>query len=90
MSPFTGWLLLRGLKAWPSGCEHEKTLWWPGILSSIEGEEGVFTGGRFARAQTAKAEVSGFGGMVNFDIDGTPTQSKQAVNSMRLFKLAAN
>ena len=34
--------------------------------------------------------MSGFGEMVSFDIDGTPAQSKQVVNSMRLLKLAVS
>ena len=94
MSPFTGWLLLRGLKTLALRMrEHEKNalavaryleqhpkvrkVYYPGLAGS-PGHE------------TAKAQMSGFGGMVSFDIDGTPTQSKQAVNSMRLFKLAVS
>jgi methionine-gamma-lyase len=94
MSPFTGWLLLRGLKTLALRMrEHEKNalavaryleqhpkvrkVYYPGLASS-PGHE------------TAKAQMSGFGGMVSFDIDGTPAQSKQAVNSMRLFKLAVS
>ena len=94
MSPFTGWLLLRGLKTLALRMrEHEKNalavaryleqhpkvrkVYYPGLAGS-PGHE------------TAKAQMSGFGGMVSFDIDGTPAQSKQAVNSMRLFKLAVS
>mgnify|MGYP000977720464 FL=1 len=94
MSPFTGWLLLRGLKTLALRMrEHEKNalavaryleqhprvkrVYYPGLPSS-PGHE------------TAKAQMSGFGGMVSFDIDGTLAQSKQVVNSMRLFKLAVS
>ncbi len=94
MSPFTGWLLLRGLKTLAVRMrEHEKNalavaryleqhprvkkVYYPGLPSS-PGHE------------TAKAQMSGFGGMVSFDIDGTLAQSKQVVNSMKLFKLAVS
>ena len=94
MSPFTGWLLLRGLKTLALRMrEHEKNalavaryleqhprvkrVYYPGLPSS-PGHE------------TAKAQMSGFGGMVSFDIDGTLAQSKQLVNSMKLFKLAVS
>lgn len=94
MSPFTGWLLLRGLKTLALRMrEHEqnalavaryleqhprvKRVYYPGLPSSPSYD-------------TAKAQMSGFGGMVSFDIDGTIAQSKQVVNSMRLFKLAVS
>jgi len=94
MSPFTGWLLLRGLKTLALRMrEHEnnalavaryleqhprvKRVYYPGLPSS-------------PGYATAKAQMSGFGGMVSFDIDGTPTQSRRVVNSMRLFKLAVS
>ncbi|OPZ49924.1 MAG: Methionine gamma-lyase [Firmicutes bacterium ADurb.BinA052] len=94
MSPFTGWLLLRGLKTLALRMrEHEKNalavaryleqhprvkrVYYPGLASS-------------PGYDTAKAQMSGFGGMVSFDIDGTLAQSKQVVNSMRLFKLAVS
>ncbi|MBP7892885.1 MAG: aminotransferase class I/II-fold pyridoxal phosphate-dependent enzyme [Firmicutes bacterium] len=94
MSPFTGWLLLRGLKTLALRMrEHEKNalavaryleqhprvkrVYYPGLPSSLGYD-------------TAKAQMSGFGGMVSFDADGTLAQSKQVVNSMRLFKLAVS
>ncbi len=94
MSPFTGWLLLRGLKTLALRMrQHEKNalavaryleqhprvnrVYYPGLPSS-------------PGYDTAKAQMSGFGGMVSFDIDGTLPQSKQVVNSMRLFKLAVS
>ncbi|HBK60173.1 MAG TPA: hypothetical protein DDZ84_05180 [Firmicutes bacterium] len=94
MSPFTGCLLLRGLKTLAIRMrEHErnalavaryleqhprvKRVYYPGLPSSPGYE-------------TAKAQMSGFGGMASFDIDGTLAQSKQVVNSMKLFKLAVS
>lgn len=94
MSPFTGWLLLRGLKTLAIRMrEHAKNalavaryleqhpmvkrVYYPGL----PGSPGY---------ATALAQMSGFGGMVSFDIHGTPEQATQAVDGMRLFKLAVS
>lgn len=94
MSPFTAWLLLRGLKTLALRMrEHEKNahtvarylaehprvkkVYYPG-LSEFPGHE------------LARAQMSGFGAMVSFDVDGSVAQSKQVVNKMKLFKLAVS
>lgn len=94
MSPFTGWLLLRGLKTLALRMrEHEKNaLAVAGYLEQHPRVKRVYYPGLPSSPgyDTAKAQMSGFGGMVSFDIDGTIEQSKQVVDSMRLFKLAVS
>jgi methionine-gamma-lyase len=94
MSPFTGWLLLRGLKTLGLRMrEHEKNalavarylethprvkkVYYPGLVS-------------FPGHEIAKVQMTGFGAMISFDVDGTVGESKEVVNSMRLFKLAVS
>ncbi|OPZ64127.1 MAG: Methionine gamma-lyase [Firmicutes bacterium ADurb.Bin506] len=94
MSPFTGWLLLRGLKTLAIRMrehagnalavahyleQHPKVrrVYYPGLPDSP------------GRA-TALAQMSGFGGMVSFEIDGTPEQATQVVDGTKLFKIAVS
>ena len=94
MSPFTGWLLLRGLKTltlrmqkhernalvvarYLQGHPRVKRVFYPG-LPGLPGHG------------LAKAQMSGFGGMVSFEVEGTVAQSKQAVDNLKLFQLAVS
>lgn len=94
MSPFTGWLLLRGLKTLAIRMrEHAANAL--AVASYLEAHP------RVARVyypglagspghDVARAQMSGFGGMVSFDLDGTAAESTQVVNGMKLFKLAVS
>ena len=94
MSPFTAWLLLRGLKTLALRMrEHEanalavalhlqahprlKKVYYPGLRD-------------FPGHALAAAQMSGFGAMVSFELSGSLAQSKQLVNSLKLFKLAVS
>jgi methionine-gamma-lyase len=94
MSPFTGWLLLRGLKTLGLRMrEHEKNAMAVAeYLESHPRVKKVYYPGlpNFPGHEIAKAQMQGFGAMVSFDIDGTVEESKQVVNSMKLFKLAVS
>jgi cystathionine beta-lyase/cystathionine gamma-synthase len=90
-SPFDCWLTLRGLKTMELRMDrhaqnaiaiaealgkHErvKRVYFPG-LASHPGHE------------IAKKQMTGFGGMVSFELDGTPEEAAQLVASFKLFAL---
>lgn len=94
MSPFNAWLLLRGLKTLGIRMrEHEKNakkvaeflknhpkvreVYYPG-LEDFEGHE------------LAKEQMSGFGAMISFEIDGSLDDAKKVVNSVKLAQLAVS
>lgn len=94
MSPFNAWLLLRGLKTLGVRMkEHErnamevakfleshpkvKEVYYPG-LESFKGHE------------IAKEQMSGFGAMISFEVDGDLEDAKKVVNSVKLAQLAVS
>ncbi len=94
MSPFNAWLLLRGLKTLPIRMrEHErnalevaryldshpkvKKVNYPG-LENFEGHE------------IAKKQMSGFGAIISFEVDGSLEDAKKVVNSVELINLAVS
>lgn len=94
MSPFNGWLLLRGLKTLALRMrEHEKNA--RTVAEFLAGHprvKKVYYPGLpdFPGYETAKAQMTGFGAMVSFDVNGSAAESKQVVNSLKLFKLAVS
>ena len=94
MSPFTGWLLLRGLKTLGLRMrEHEKNATKVAqFLETHPKVKRVYYPGLpdFPGHSIAKEQMTGFGAMVSFDVAGSVQDSKQVVNSMKLFKLAVS
>ena len=94
MSPFTAWLLLRGLKTLALRMrEHERNAL--AVAQYLEGHPSVkrvyYPGlSSFPGHERAKAQMRGFGGMVSFEPDGALEESKKVVNSMKLFKIAVS
>ncbi|MDC7235253.1 MAG: aminotransferase class I/II-fold pyridoxal phosphate-dependent enzyme [Spirochaetales bacterium] len=94
MSPFNAWLLLRGLKTLGVRMrQHEQnalaiarylekhpkvtSVLYPG-LESFPGHE------------VAARQMSGFGAMISFEVDGGLEQAKKVVNSVKLAQLAVS
>ncbi len=94
LSPFNAWLLLRGLKTLGVRMrQHEKNalkiagylekhpmvtkVMYPG-LPSFEGHE------------TAKAQMSGFGAMISFEVKGGLESAKKVINSLNLIQIAVS
>lgn len=94
MSPFTGWLLLRGLKTLALRMrEHEKNAL--AVAKYLEGHprvKKVYYPGLpdFPGHELAANQMKGFGAMVSFDLDGSVEESKAVVNKVKLFKLAVS
>ena len=94
LSPFNAWLLLRGLKTLPVRMKqhaanaqalaeylqaHPKveTVFYPG-LSSFPGHD------------LAKKQMSGFGGVLSFEVKGGLEKAKRFVDGVRLIQLAVS
>ena len=94
MSPFTAWLLLRGLKTLALRMrEHERNARLTAeFLARHPRVKKVYYPGlaSFPGHAVAARQMRGFGAMVSFDIDGTVEQSKAVVNRLKLFKLAVS
>lgn len=94
MSPFTGWLLLRGLKTLALRMrEHEKNAL--AVAKYLEGHprvKKVYYPGLpdFPGHELAANQMKGFGAMVSFVLDGSVEESKAVVNKVKLFKLAVS
>ena len=94
MSPFTGWLLLRGLKTLALRMKaHEKNAL--AVAQYLEGHsrvKRVYYPGlpNFPSHKIAAAQMTGFGAMVSFDLKATVEESKAVVNRVQLFKLAVS
>ena len=94
MSPFNGWLFNRGLKTVGLRMEaHSKNAM--AIATFLENHKGVqkvFYPGlaSFKDYELAKQQMSGFGGMVSFLINGSEAQAIKLVESLALFKLAVS
>lgn len=94
ISPFNAWLLLRGLKTLPVRMErhtfnatriakylsfHPKVaqVWYPGLSTHPQHE-------------LAKKQMSGFGGMVTFELKGGRRAGETLMNSVKLMTLAVS
>jgi methionine-gamma-lyase len=94
MSPFNGWLLLRGLKTLSFRMnEHEKNAKIiANYLTNHRIVNKVYYPGLedFKGHQIAKKQMSGFGAMIGLEIDGSLQQIKKFLNSLNLIKLAVS
>lgn len=94
MSPFNAWLLLRGLKTLGVRMrEHEKNaMAVASFLKSHPKVKEVYYPGLadFKGHDIAKEQMSGFGAMISFEIDGDLEDAKKVVNSVKLAQLAVS
>lgn len=94
MSPFNGWLLLRGLKTLGLRMErHERNAYEVArFLLYHPKVEAVYYPGlpQFSGHETAKKQMNGFGGMLSFEVRGGLEPAKKLVNSLGLIKLAVS
>ena len=94
MSPFNGWLFNRGLKTLGLRMEaHSKNAMAVAkFLEKHKGVKKVFYPGleSFQDYELAKKQMSGFGGMVSFLINGNEAQAIELVETLNLFKLAVS
>ncbi|HHW01925.1 MAG TPA: aminotransferase class I/II-fold pyridoxal phosphate-dependent enzyme [Thermoanaerobacterales bacterium] len=94
LSPFNAWLLLRGMKTLGVRMrQHEKNAL--ELARFLEGHprvKSVFYPGleSFKGHETAKKQMSGFGAMLSFEVDGGIEKARKVVNSVRLIKLAVS
>ena len=94
MSPFNAWLLLRGLKTLHIRMkEHEKNaLQVAKYLNSHPKIKKVNYPGleNFKGHEIAKKQMSGFGAVISFELDGSLEDAKKMVDSVELIKLAVS
>ena len=92
LSPFDSWLVLRGIKTLALRMErHEYNA--SRIASYLEGHElveRVYYPGLESHPQheLAKRQMSGFGGMLSFEVRGGLDAAKKFVESLKIFSLA--
>jgi methionine-gamma-lyase len=94
MSPFTAWLLLRGLKTLPIRMDrhaanaerlakflesHSKVsrVWYPGLSSHPQ-------------HVVAPKQMSGFGGVVAFELEGGKSDGREFMNGLDLIRIAVS
>ncbi|MHB1393442.1 MAG: trans-sulfuration enzyme family protein [Clostridia bacterium] len=94
MSPFNAWLLLRGIKTLGVRMrQHEKNaLETAGYLQKHRKIKEVMYPGleSFKGYSIAKKQMSGYGAMISFEVDGGIDEAKKLVNSVRLAKIAVS
>lgn len=94
MSPFNAWLLLRGLKTLGVRMrQHEKNALEVArfLKSHPKVKEVMYPGLEdFKGHEIAKEQMSGFGAMISFEIDGDLEDAKKVVNSVKLAQLAVS
>ncbi|NLL17661.1 MAG: PLP-dependent transferase, partial [Clostridia bacterium] len=94
MSPFNGWLLLRGLKTLGLRMrQHESNANQVArfLLSHPKVEKVLYPGlPDFPGHEIAKKQMTGFGGMISFEVKGGLVPSKKLVNSLQLIKIAVS
>lgn len=94
MSPFNGWLLLRGLKTLGLRMrEHEKNA--KGVAEFLNNHPKVrktmYPGlPGFKGHEIAKKQMTGFGAMIAFELDGDLEDAKKFVESVELAQLAVS
>lgn len=93
-SPFNAWLLLRGLKTLSLRMrQHEKnSMAVARYLEQHPRVTQVFHPGleSFPGHKTAAGQMSGFGGIVSFEVEGGLEAAKRVVNNLELFQLAVS
>lgn len=94
ISPFDAWLLLRGLKTLPLRMEriNENAMEVAGYLEKHPEIDHVFYPGLSSHPQheLAKTQMSGFGGMMSFELKGGLEAGKKLMNSLKLCSLAVS
>jgi O-succinylhomoserine sulfhydrylase len=94
MSPFNAWVMLKGLETLPvrvrAQCEGASEL--ADRLAKQPGIRRVLYAGRpdFAQAVLAKRQMSGWGQIVTFEIEGGKAASFRFLNALRLVKISNN
>lgn len=94
MGPFDAWLTLRGIKTLPLRMEkhNENAIKIAEFLESHPKIEKVYYPGLRSHPQheLAKMQMSGFGGMVCFDVKGGLESGRKLMNSVKLCTLAVS
>jgi methionine-gamma-lyase len=94
MSPFNAWLLIRGLKTLSVRMKQheENAMKVAEFLKRHPRIKKVFYPGLedFKGHKIAKEQMSGFGAMISFEVDGDLEDAKKVVNSVKLAQLAVS
>lgn len=94
LSPFNAWLLIRGLKTLGVRMrQHEKNaMEIAKFLREHKDVKKVYYPGLedFEGYSIAKKQMSGFSGMISFEIEGGLERAKKFVNSLKLIKIAVS
>lgn len=94
MSPFNGWLLIRGLKTLGVRMrEHERNAKKVAeyLLAHKKVKEVYYPGLEgFAGHQLAKKQMDGFGAMISFEVEGGLAEAKRVVDNVKLAQLAVS
>ena len=94
LSPFNAWLLLRGLKTLGVRMrQHEaNAMAVAQFLEKHPKVSKVFYPGLagFPGHETARAQMSGFGAIISFEVRGGLAAAKRVVNNMHMFQLAVS
>ncbi len=94
LSPFNAWLLLRGLKTLGVRMRrHEKNaLAAAEYLESHPAVTRVMYPGlpSFTGYETARHQMSGFGAMISFEVQGGLEAAKKVINSLKLIQIAVS
>lgn len=94
MSPFNAWLLIRGLKSLSVRMKQheENAIKVAEFLKRHPRIKSVFYPGLedFKGHKIAKEQMSGFGAMISFEVDGDLEDAKKVVNSVKLAQLAVS
>ncbi|KUO77292.1 MAG: methionine gamma-lyase [Clostridia bacterium BRH_c25] len=94
MSPFNAWLLLRGIKTLGVRMrQHEKNAMETAVYLQRHHKikEVMYPGlESFRGYSVAKKQMSGFGAMLSFEVDGGIDEAKKLVNSVKLAKIAVS
>jgi len=94
LSPFNAWVMLKGLETLPlrvrAQCETASK-----VADHVAGQRGVrrvLYSGRadFPQAALARRQMSGFGQVVTFDLDGGKAAAFRFLNALKLVKLSNN
>ena len=94
LSPFNAWLLLRGLKTLGVRMrQHERNAF--KIAEYLENHPKVtnvmYPGlPSFKGHETAKAQMSGFGAMISFEVKGGLEAAKRVINNLHLLQIAVS
>lgn len=94
LSPFNGWLLLRGLKTLGlrMRCHQENAIKVAEFLQQHPRVKKVYYPGLSAHPghQIARSQMDGFGAIISFELTGELTATKNLLNKLKLIKLAVS